>query len=904
MKTSPIFAVALILAALLLAGCEEILTGGRLDTLRGSVTITASSPIPTAGDMLTANYNGSEPISYQWKRGSTLLGTEQTQVAEFAGSYTVTINAPGFFNSRTSDPITVFPVIPDLTYSVTQDGGEDGSADSTGIKFTFSSSADRLNLTAADITVSGAAVKAEDAELTGTGKTRILPITVNEAGTATVTITLAGIDGDPQDVIVYQAGAIAPGDIDYTLAQIGGVDGTTDSTGIQFTFDDIIDDFDLTAGDIEISGAAEKDPDAEFTGSGSIWTLSPIIVNTVGQATVRITKDGIDPEEKKVLVLKEGEFAPTLTGITLNTDTVKKDYNQNERLSLNGLIVTAQYSSGSPETVTNYTSNPANGETLSTVGTRTVIISYTELGVTKTASFTVTVTAAASADITWTAVQIGGTQDAVASTGIEFTFSAPIDSLNLTVANITVSGAAEKGPATFTGSGTTWTLTPINVNSQGNATVSINKTGIATASQNVPVYKVVLTDITASYTSPQPVYYDTPLDTLPLTITARYSDDSTKPLAASDCTISPPSYPGGLQVGSNNMYISYTEGSILKFYYFNLTVTAYEFASVTLYSEDDGLYAEFTQDPQQTASISGVSYQWYIFNQSESTWYYVDNTYTATYQPTKFGQYKVQVSATGYNPIDANNPVSPAALTFTDVETLIAALTEAEENDLTSPYNIKLNVSNDFSYINLPTNKYVNLDLSGSTFTSMNYIYSYSGDSIYLASIILPSSLTSIGSGTFNGCRNLTSITIPASVTEIADSSNSYGGAFKYCTSLTNVTFEAGSQLTKIGNYAFDGCTSLSNITIPANVTSIGEYAFNNCSSLSDITIPANVTSIGEYAFNNCSFLFSVTFEGTIDDGSFGNNSFPSSLRTTYLAPGGGPGTYTRPSGGYWTKQY
>ena len=55
--------------------------------------------------------------------------------------------------------------------------------------------------------------------------------------------------------------------------------------------------------------------------------------------------------------------------------------------------------------------------------------------------------------------------------------------------DITLSGAAEKGTATFNGSGETWTLSPITVNSQGLAVVIVNKDGVSNASQNVTVYK-------------------------------------------------------------------------------------------------------------------------------------------------------------------------------------------------------------------------------------------------------------------------------------------------------------------------------------------------------------------------------------------------------------------------------
>ena len=79
--------------------------------------------------------------------------------------------------------------------------------------------------------------------------------------------------------------------------------------------------------------------------------------------------------------------APTLTGITLDTANVKKSYEQGESLDLTGLVVTANYSDNTSEAVTNYTTNPANGAKLDTVGAIPVTVAYK----TATSSFNVIV---------------------------------------------------------------------------------------------------------------------------------------------------------------------------------------------------------------------------------------------------------------------------------------------------------------------------------------------------------------------------------------------------------------------------------------------------------------------------------------------------------------------------------
>ena len=77
-----------------------------------------------------------------------------------------------------------------------------------------------------------------------------------------------------------------------------------------------------------------------------------------------------------------------MTGITLNTDNVKKSFNVGDAFNSTGLVVTAAYSNCDSKTVT-----PASVSTpdMTSAGTKTVTVSYTENAVTKTATYDITV---------------------------------------------------------------------------------------------------------------------------------------------------------------------------------------------------------------------------------------------------------------------------------------------------------------------------------------------------------------------------------------------------------------------------------------------------------------------------------------------------------------------------------
>ena len=116
-----------------------------------------------------------------------------------------------------------------------------------------------------------------------------------------------------------------------------------------------------------------------------------------------------------------------------------------------------------------------------------------------------------------------------------------------------------------------------------------------------------------------------------------------------------------------------------------------------------------------------------------------------------------------------------------------------------------------------------------------------------LTSVTIPDSVTSMGSHAFYGCSSLPVI-----------------GGIRYAdTYLIGVTdnsqtvYSISENTRFIGHNAFEGCSNMTSITIPDGVTSIGFGAFYDCRSLTEVYCKPTTPPAVHYNYNytdNCSF--------------------------------------------------
>ncbi len=120
-----------------------------------------------------------------------------------------------------------------------------------------------------------------------------------------------------------------------------------------------------------------------------------------------------------------------------------------------------------------------------------------------------------------------------------------------------------------------------------------------------------------------------------------------------------------------------------------------------------------------------------------------------------------------------------------------------------------------------------------------------------ITSVSIPASVTEIGTYAFKGCTGLSSVSIASGVKKVAE------GAFRDCTALKGISLPG--TVTEIGTDAFYGCIAMTSASIPASVTKLGSYAFRDCIALQSIAVPSGVTEIAVGTFRGCAKLKSVT---------------------------------------------
>ena len=191
--------------------------------------------------------------------------------------------------------------------------------------------------------------------------------------------------------------------------------------------------------------------------------------------------------------------------------------------------------------------------------------------------------------------------------------------------------------------------------------------------------------------------------------------------------------------------------------------------------------------------------------------------------------------------------------------------------------------------------------------TSLNELRYFTGlDSLH-------NSAASYNYGTFNGCANLTNVTLPSSIKSLGVASFAACSSLRSIGDATNVEslgercFDSSplegfkvklSSLMNIGYGAFyntqiDSVVDLGNLSIIPDGVYIGgktRGVFGSCTQLRVAILPSTITTIGTVAFEKCSNLKGVVIKATTPPTLNNTNAFNSTNNCLIYVPDDGTG--------------
>ena len=122
---------------------------------------------------------------------------------------------------------------------------------------------------------------------------------------------------------------------------------------------------------------------ATLQATGYTYSPSTALTDGTTEVTIVYTEGGVSASATQAVTVVH-----RLESIAVTTQPSKTVYEYGDSFASAGMVVRATYSDGATANVTGFTCTPA---TMSTVGTQTVTVSYTERSVTKTTTLSVTV---------------------------------------------------------------------------------------------------------------------------------------------------------------------------------------------------------------------------------------------------------------------------------------------------------------------------------------------------------------------------------------------------------------------------------------------------------------------------------------------------------------------------------
>jgi len=336
-----------------------------------------------------------------WNEVSGSNGTiYELAISEFkhGAEIDVSIDKAGIVKEpKAGPPLIVYAEY--ITYTVSSDGSSTPGDRTTTITFIFDNDIDDLDLDKDDIKLSadkGSVTKGTWTEVVPGIEFDLAISGFTSGAEITVSISKLGIIEEPTSGSPVTV---------YNVAPPGTYTVTFDEN--YPTGNDKYEEIHVLEGEsIESSGEdMPPDPTSRQYYSFVEWNTEKAGPGTTFDEYIPVTED--------ITVYARWK---TLSSIEITEEPTKTGYTAGQNLNLSGLVVTAIYDDSSDAVITTYSTDPAEG-TILAVADDEVEVSYTEKGVTKEATFKITVTPALSSDTEISKIEIGGVSVSGASLG-------------------------------------------------------------------------------------------------------------------------------------------------------------------------------------------------------------------------------------------------------------------------------------------------------------------------------------------------------------------------------------------------------------------------------------------------------------------------------------------------------
>jgi len=171
-------------------------------------------------------------------------------------------------------------------------------------------------------------------------------------------------------------------------------------------------------------------------------------------------------------------------------------------------------------------------------------------------------------------------------------------------------------------------------------------------------------------------------------------------------------------------------------------------------------------------------------------------------------------------------------------------------------------------------------------------------NSCSLKSLVIPETVTELGSKALASNSALTSMNFPEALTTIGDEALCMTGVLPDLTHVTHIGANAFKQNTAlsgavtipaqvdyIGNNAFQDCEKITAIEFAHTPSTFGTYVMNSCGLLASAVFDEAVATLPNGFFNECGSLTSVTFKGAVS--AIGESVFYKCAFTCFSVPEG-----------------